>query len=131
MPWAAIQAPSRDVRRPGHNHSDRRLAALPRDYFVNPPGFGTDQAGRVVMPADGNQASQRVAEVQHRLVRAWLAQASYGDGARIAARFEVSASTWSRIVTGQRWAGSIGLAALITSAQTWPGSDDGGHDEGL
>jgi hypothetical protein len=100
------------MNRPGHNHADRRLVASPRAYFANPSAFGTIRAGRLVMPADGNRTSQLVAAAQHRLVVAWLAWAPRGEAARLAARFEVSASTVSRIVRGHRWAGSVGMALL-------------------
>ncbi len=100
------------MNRPGHNHADRCLSASPRAYFANPSAFGTVRAGQLVMPADGNRTSQLVAAAQHRLVVARLAWAPRGEAARLAARFNVSASTVSRIVRGHRWAGSVGMALL-------------------
>ncbi len=112
----AGSARSEGMNRPGHNHTDRRLVASPRAYFANPSAFGTIRAGRLVMPADGNRTSQLVAAAQHRLVVEWMAWAPCGEAARLAARFEVSSSTVSRIVRGHRWAGSVGMALLEVPA---------------
>lgn len=125
MRLSGLTAPCSGMRRPGHNHCDRRLACQPRDYFANPPGFGSGSAGSLVMPAGGDPVSGRVALAQHRLVRAWLAGSVRGDGARVAARFGMSPSTWSRIIGGHRWAGSLGMAALVTGAGERSAPEDG------
>lgn len=107
------RAPYAPMTQPGHNHADRQLRASPRDYFAHPPAFGTPHARALVLPVNGSSASQRVAWMQHQLVQAWKRHARHGDARRVSALYGISPSTWSRILHGQRWAGSIGMAALL------------------
>lgn len=72
------------------------------------------------MPDGGNAVSMTVAVVQHRLVMAWLERSTHGAGAQTAARMSLSPSTWSRIITGQRWAGSVGMAGLLDGPSAPP-----------
>jgi hypothetical protein len=104
------------MRKPGHNALDRTLMGVPRDYFSNPNGFGTPSAGRAVLPAWGNLYGQQVAIVQLQLVRQWLSGGREPSSSCLGATFGFSRSTWSRVVTGRRWAGSIGFAALVAQA---------------
>lgn len=58
----------------------------------------------------------RLAAIQHEVVLAWRARGT-PSGAELARRWGFSRQTWSRTVLGQRWAGAVGLAALLEGAQ--------------
>lgn len=100
---------------PGGNHLDRqRPSALqPRDYiYGSPHGYGHDKHAKFDVPPGGAAQWARVAKIQHQLILRWRDQGG-PNGAEMARRYGCSPATWSRTITGTRWAGSLLLAALI------------------
>lgn len=61
-----------------------------------------------------------VAEQQHTLAVAWRAAGRRPASVDVCERFGISKQTWSRITTGERWAGNTGFAALNWAASTEP-----------
>ena len=116
--------------RPGANAIDHQLVGLPRDYVADPrtfghveaellgtapdspavggAGVGLEQADQLVRRVDA--VSLLAATVQHELAVRW--RASGLSGAQAASRWGFSRQTWSRTITGGRWAGHVGLTAL-------------------
>ena len=104
------------VRIPGGNHLDRQLRLRPCDYVLGGPQRFGSTAARFAVPPGGDVRSMRLAAIQHELVLAWRANGG-PSGAELARRWGFSRQTWSRTVLGQRWAGAVGLAALLEGAQ--------------
>ncbi len=101
-------------------HLDRRLALAPRDYVAEPARFGRDLRVERVMPAGGDPASAHAAWAQHQLVCEWRARGQRPPVAALARRFGFSKQTWSRTVSGERWAGQLLLTALMHAVETVP-----------
>jgi len=98
---------------PGANHLDRTvLTGRPCDYLRDPYGFGNPGQHVWLLPAGGSPAGMRAARRQHLLVCAWKQTRRPGTGA-LRQAYGISKQTWSRIVLGQRWAGHLGLEALL------------------
>jgi len=97
-------------------HLDRRLLLKPADYMDDAALFGTsgaEPAWRI--PGGGDAVSLRVARVQHEVISAWDKGASRSPVSVIARRFGFSKQTLSKVRRGQRWAGTVVLAALSES----------------
>lgn len=102
----------RAVRTPGWNRLDRALLPLaPFDYVTDRHVFGRGDA-RFTIPDGGTELALRVARRQHLLVADWLQHRRPTTG-RIAEMYGISKQTWSRITLGERWAGQVGLQALL------------------
>lgn len=104
------------MRRPHpHNHRDKKLVGIPRDYATNTHGFGTATAGRFVDPM-GSPTSLQTARVHHELVVAWRARGRKPGTSAICARFGFTSSVWTSITSGTSWPGNVGFAALVFAA---------------
>lgn len=107
----------RGVQTPGWNRLDRVLLPLvPLDYVTDRHAFGRGNA-RFTVPDGGTSLALRVARRQHLLVADWLQHRSPATG-RIAEVYGISKQTWSRITLGERWAGQVGLEALLDAFET-------------
>ena len=95
------------------NHVDARLGRPPRDYAEQPYRFGEDPHVRFRAPVGESSAAAHAARVQHLLVVGWRAQSGRPSGTQLGRRFGFSKQTFSRVVRGERWAGSVVFAALV------------------
>ncbi len=92
------------------------LALTPRDYLQDPYSFGRAGPVRWTLPPAGTQAGLRAAQRQHALVCHWGRTRTPKTGT-IRRNYGISKQTWSRIVLGQRWAGQLGMEALLDAWQ--------------
>lgn len=98
-------------------HLDTQRRLLPRDYIQGGPHrFGHDPDARFTIPPGGDEASARIAALQHRLVVQWRAT-NRPTGAELGRRWGFSRQTWSRTVLGQRWSGELLLVALLEATR--------------
>ena len=95
--------------RPGANAIDHTLEGVPRDYADPPAAFGHDTA-KFRLTTSMDPLSWRTALAQHDLAVRW--RSSGRSGAQAATSWGFSRQTWSRTITGQRWAGQLGWIAL-------------------
>jgi hypothetical protein len=109
------------MSKPQRTKIDSRLENRPRDYLDNPAAFGSRTPVRTYIPPGGDKRSLKIAWAQHQLA------AKYNDmtsddkmgTAQITEGYEFSVATWSRTLTGQRWAGLTGMVALLEAAGVW------------
>jgi hypothetical protein len=79
----------------------RRRKRHPRDYLVHGHDFGRRDTTFHV-PVGGDAFSRDAARHQHQVVRAW--RAGYdGSDRQAAQKWNVTTSSWSRSMLGQRW----------------------------
>jgi hypothetical protein len=98
---------------PGANRLDGTLLLRPIDYITRPASFGWDDKGTFVVADGGDERSRRVALIQHVAIVRWRADGR--AAAALAHDWDVSTSTMSRTLRGERWAGQLILAALIAA----------------
>lgn len=109
---------------PGGNALDRQRLLAPRDYAADPTRFGYDTTLVFQVPLGGDQVSMRVAQVQHLLVVRWRSAGMRPSGSWLAPRFGFSKQSWSRMCTGERFAGQTALTALLVAVLGEPPSSD-------
>jgi len=99
------------------NHLDRSVLTLrPCDYARDPDTFGHPRRHPDWhIPAGGTAPALFAARRQHELVRRWKAARNPKTG-EIRARYLISKQVWSQITLGRRWAGQLGLEALLAAA---------------
>jgi hypothetical protein len=100
-----------DMTRLSSRHLDARRSLTPRDYLADPWAYG-ERPSHMVMPDGGDQLSQRVALVQHELIREFRADATLAPGT-VCKIFGIHRNTWSRTMNGHRWAGETVMVALV------------------
>lgn len=103
----------------GRNHLDRTMLTLtPRDYLQDPHRFGhPGVAGPWIVPPAGTAVGLRAARRQHELACTWAGTRTPKTG-QIRSIYGISKQTWSRIIRGHRWAGQLGMEALLDAANT-------------
>jgi hypothetical protein len=109
------------ISKPQRTKIDSRLENHPRDYLDNPAAFGSRTPVKKRIPPGGNKRSLKIAWAQHQLAAKYNAMTS-DDKMRtsdITQGYEFSEATWSRTLTGQRWAGLTGIVALLEAAGVW------------
>lgn len=77
---------------------------LPRDYLLDPLGFGIAPGPIAALPSGGDLASQRAALVQHATVL-FLRRSPAGRrvGSRVGRLFGFSRQHWSDCLLGKSW----------------------------
>jgi hypothetical protein len=98
------------------NHVDGRRNLQPRAYFPA-HAFGTDPRARLSVPEDGDDASARIAWLQHQLACRYRAAGSRPSGAELGRRFGFSRSVFSESLRGNRWMGETVMAALLSATR--------------
>lgn len=95
------------------NHVDARRALRPRAYLP-PYAFGIDITADPSMPDGGDDASARVAWLQHQLACRYRQNGSRPSGAELGRTFGFSRSVFSESLRGNRWMGETVMAALLS-----------------
>jgi hypothetical protein len=98
------------------NHVDGRRALQPRAYLP-PHTFGMDPTAAVSAPTGGDDASARIAWLQHQLACRYRARGSRPSGAELGRTFGFSRSVFSESLRGNRWMGESVMAALLTATR--------------
>ena len=99
-------------------HLDTQRKLLPRDYVEGGPHrFGHDPDARFIIPPGGDEASARIAALQHHLAVQWRAT-NKPSGAELGRRWGFSRQTWSRTVLGHRFSGELLLVALLDATRS-------------
>lgn len=93
-------------------HLDHRRSLSPREYATDPALFGVTADLTFWVPPGGDAVSMQIARLQHLDVCAWEAGGRRPSAAALCRRFGFSRQTFSKVTTGQRWAGETVLAAL-------------------
>lgn len=89
---------------------------LPNKYLTKPEVFGSERHPELVVPVvpdGGDQKSQEVALVQHRLVDRVRQRNDRTLAAVVTAKFGFSLSSWSRCLHGKAWMGETMQAAAV------------------
>jgi hypothetical protein len=109
------------MSRPLRNRIDSCLEYHPRDYLDNPTRFGTSERIKACIPLGGDGRSLKIAWAQHQLAAKYNAitpEDKMGTS-EITKEYEFSEATWSRTLTGQRWAGLTAIVALLEATGVW------------
>jgi enterochelin esterase-like enzyme len=103
------------------NRIDSRLEYHPRDYLDNPTRFGSSNPVNACIPPGGDARSLKIAWAQHQLAARYNALTPHDKmgTSEITKEYEFSEATWSRTLTGQRWAGLTALVALLEATGIW------------
>lgn len=97
------------------NHVDARRRLLPRDYLAEPARFGQDLDVALVLPADGDRRSARIARFQHHLAFRWQQADRRRSASALAREYDLSPQVVTRSLRGERWMGETVLCALAAS----------------
>jgi hypothetical protein len=109
------------MSRPLRNRIDSRLEYHPRDYLDNPTRFGSLESVKACIPPGGDGRALKIAWAQHQLAARYNAITPDGKmgTSEITKEYEFSEATWSRTLTGQRWAGLTAIVALPEATGVW------------